>query len=220
MRKDFAFRYDNLEFEEYLIDLKPGVQLSGIRFKAKNPAGVVFYLKGNSGSIKGWGKFAVDFLRYNYDVIIIDYRGFGKSTGYRTQEAINTDLQMVYDKIKDQVKEKRTILYGRSMGSGFAAKLASANDPKLLILDAPYYSMTKTTKRYLPFLPISLIIKFPIPTYKWVKHVKCPVHIIHGTKDRLIPLNSSVELSFLAPKNTRLHTVVGGGHNNLHTFES
>jgi pimeloyl-ACP methyl ester carboxylesterase len=80
--------------------------------------------------------------------------------------------------------------------------------------------MTKTTKRYLPFLPISLIIKFPIPTYKWVKHVKCPVHIIHGTKDRLIPLNSSVELSDLAPKNTRLHTVVGGGHNNLHTFES
>lgn len=220
LSKEFAFEYQNLKHQEYIIDVKEGVTLSGIRFMAENPIGVVFYLKGNSRSIKGWGKFAIDFIRYRYDVIMVDYRGFGKSTGIRTQEAIKSDLQLVYDKIKEKVHEKYIVLYGRSMGSGFAAKLASANKPRMLILDAPYYSMSKTTGRYMPFMPMSLLLKFPIPTYKWLKHVKCPIHIIHGTNDGLIPFKSSIKLSKVNAQKTRLHPVIGGGHNNLHTFES
>ena len=58
------------------------------------------YLKGNSKSIKGWGKFAVDFTRHGYNVLMVDYRGFGKSTGRRSQKAIKRDLQLVYNKLK------------------------------------------------------------------------------------------------------------------------
>ncbi|MFZ1705896.1 MAG: alpha/beta fold hydrolase [Saprospiraceae bacterium] len=216
----FEFNYKDLNFQEYLIELKPGVTISGIRFKCANPKGVVFYLKGNSRSIKGWGKFAIDFIRYSYDVIMIDYRGFGKSTGMRTQEEIKDDLQLIYNKIKDKIEEKYIILYGRSMGSGFATKLASMNNPRMLILDAPYYSMSKTTSRYLPFLPISWLLKYPIPTYKWIKYVTCPIHIMHGTKDTLIPFSSSIKLASIKPENTSLHPILGGGHNNLHNFES
>ena len=79
--KDFAFNYENLNFDEYVLDLHEGVSVSGIHFKVEKPKGVVFYLKGNSRSIKGWGKFAVDFNRNGYDVLMVDYRGFGKSTG-------------------------------------------------------------------------------------------------------------------------------------------
>jgi uncharacterized protein len=217
---EFQFEYEKLDFQEYLIDVKPGVQLSGIRFKADKPIGVVFYLKGNSRSIKGWGKFAIDFVRYGYDVIMVDYRGFGKSTGIRTQEDIKSDLQIVYNKIKEKVDEHHIILYGRSLGSGFATKLASSNNPGMLILDAPYYSMSKTTGRYMPFMPMSILLKFPIPTYKWIRYVKCPIHIIHGTNDRLIPFSSSIKLAAINPSLTRLHTVVGGEHNNLHNFQS
>ncbi len=181
---------------------------------------MVFYLKGNSKSIKGWGKFAVDFTRHGYDVIMVDYRGFGKSTGRRTQKAIKRDLQVVYNKIRDNVNEKYIILYGRSLGSGFATKLASMNQPKMLILDAPYYSLSKVAKKYVPFMPLSLLIKFPMPTYKWLKYVRCPIHIIHGTDDRLIPYKTSVKLSKIQPKNTTLYTVIGGGHKNLNTFEA
>lgn len=216
----FRFNYENIDFEEYLVQTKPGVTISGLRFKCQNPVGVVFYLKGNSRSIKGWGKFAIDFIRYNYDVIMVDYRGFGKSKGIRTQDEIKQDLQLVYDEIKKIVAEKYIILYGRSMGSGFATKLASVNNPKMLILDAPYYSMSKTTSRYLPFLPMSWLLKFPIPTYKWIKYVKCPIHILHGTKDTLIPFSSSIKLASIRPENTNLHAVIGGKHNDLHNFES
>jgi len=118
------------------------------------------------------------------------------------------------------VDEKYIILYGRSLGSGFATKLASTNQPRMLILDAPYYSLSKVTARYAPFMPMSIILKYPIPTYKWLKYVECPIHIIHGTNDKLIPFKSSVKLSKVKPKLTRLHSVIGGGHKNLNTFES
>lgn len=216
--KDFEFHYENQEIEEYNIETRDGAIINGIRFKSENPKGVVFYLKGNSQSIKGWGKFAVDFTRHGYDVLMVDYRGFGKSTGTRTQKAIKRDLQMIYDKIKEVTPEKYIILYGRSLGSGFAAKLASMNNPRMLVLDAPYYSLSKVAKKYIPFMPLSLLLKFPMPTYKWLKYVNCPIHILHGTDDRLIPYKTSVKLSKIKPKSTRLYTVIGGGHKNLNTF--
>ena len=217
---DFQFAYDNQVTEEYNIETRDGAVINGLHFKSKDPKGVVFYLKGNSKSIKGWGKFAVDFTRHNYDVIMVDYRGFGKSTGKRKQKAIKRDMQVVYNKIKEKVPEKYIILYGRSLGSGFATKLASMNNPKMLILDAPYYSLSKVAKKYIPFMPLSLLIKFPMPTYKWLKYVQCPIHIIHGTDDRLIPFKSSLKLSKINPKNTTLYSVIGGGHKDLNTFES
>lgn len=218
--KDFLFHYDNQEIEEYNVETRDGAIINGLRFKTQNPKGVVFYLKGNSKSIKGWGKFAVDFTRHGYDVIMVDYRGFGKSTGKRTQKAVKRDLQVIYNKIKENVSEKYIILYGRSLGSGFATKLASMNQPRMLILDAPYYSLSKVAKRYLPFMPLSVLIKFPMPTYKWLQYVQCPVHIIHGTDDKLIPFKTSLKLSKIKPKLTTLHSIIGGGHKNLNTFES
>lgn len=221
LSKDFQFQYENQEVKEYNLEIKKGVTINGLLFKAKGKSrGLVYYLKGNSKSIKGWGKFAVDFTRHGYDVIMIDYRGFGKSTGRRTQKAIKRDLQVVYNKIKENVAEKHIVLYGRSLGSGFATKLASMNNPRMLILDAPYYSLSKVAKRYIPFMPLSLLIKFPMPTYKWLKYVNCPVHIIHGTDDKLIPYKTSVKLSKIKPKLTTLYTIIGGGHKNLNTFES
>ena len=219
--KDFQFYYENQDTKEYNIETRDGAIINGLRFMPKGESqGVVLYLKGNSQSIKGWGKFAVDFTRHNYNVIMVDYRGFGKSTGRRSQKNIKRDLQVVYNKIKEQTTEDRIILYGRSLGSGFAAKLASTNNPKMLILESPYYSLTKVTARYAPFMPLSLLMKYPLPTYKWLKYVQCPIHILHGTHDKLIPYKTSVKLSQIKPKLTRLHTVIGGSHKNLNNFES
>ena len=219
--KNFQFDYENQDTKEYNLETRDGAVINGLRFFPKGESkGVVLYLKGNSKSIKGWGKFAVDFTRHGYNVVMVDYRGFGKSTGKRSQKALQRDLQLVYNKLKEQTTEDRIILYGRSLGSGFATKLASINNPKLLILDAPYYSLTKVTARYAPFMPLSLLIKYPLPTYKWIKYVRCPIHIIHGTDDTLIPYKSSLKLSSINPKLTTLHSVIGGGHKNLNNFES
>ncbi len=218
--KDFIFHYENQEVEEYNLETTDGAIINGLHFKTKRTRGVVLYLKGNSKSMKGWGKFAVDFTRHGYDVIMVDYRGFGKSIGKRTQENLKKDLQYVYDKMKERVSEEYIVLYGRSLGSGFATKLASMNNPKMLVLDAPYYSLLKVTGRYMAFMPLSILLKYPMPTYKWLQYVRCPVHIIHGTNDTLIPFKSSVKLSKINPSLTRLWPVIDGGHKNLNNFES
>jgi pimeloyl-ACP methyl ester carboxylesterase len=219
--EDFEFYYENQQIKEYSLKTRDGATIHGLRFYPNGESrGVVLYLKGNSKSIKGWGKFAVDFTRHGYNVLMVDYRGFGKSTGKRSQKALKRDLQQVYNKIRERTSEDKIILYGRSLGSGFATKLASLNNPKLLILDAPYYSLTKVTGRYAPFMPLSIVLKYPLPTYKWLKYVQCPIHIIHGTNDRLIPYKASVKLAKIKPKLATLHTVIGGGHKNLNNFES
>lgn len=216
---DFKFEYENQEVEEYNIQLNDKVTINGLHFKTKNPRGVVFYLKGNSKSIKGWGKFAIDFTNHGWDVLMIDYRGFGKSKGKRTQQTMKEDVQAIYNIIKQKVDEKYIIVYGRSLGTGLATKLASVNNPRILILACPYYSMSNNAKRYLPFIPLGLIMRYSMPTYKWIKYVKCPIKLIHGTNDRIIPMKSSVRLSRINPKLSRLYLVIGGGHKNLHNFE-
>ena len=75
-------------------------------------------------------------------------------------------------------------------------------------------------KRYLPFIPLGLIMRYQMPTYKWMKYVECPIKIIHGTNDKVIRFKSSLKLSKVKPNRTRLFPIIGGGHKNLHNFES
>lgn len=220
LKKDFVFQYENQEVEEYNIKINEKVTINGLHFKSENPKGVIFYLKGNSRSIRGWGKFAVDFTHQNWDVIMIDYRGFGKSTGKRTLKAMHNDVQCVYDEIKKGVEEKYIIVYGRSLGTGFATKLASVNNPRMLILTCPYYSILKNIQRYIPLKSLSFVVKFAMPTYKWLKYVDCPIKLIHGTSDKIVPYKNSLKLAKINPDKTRLYSIIDGGHKNIHNFES
>ncbi|MBC8110962.1 MAG: alpha/beta fold hydrolase [Verrucomicrobia bacterium] len=215
--QNFVYKYDD-PFEELWFEPETGVKINGLHFTLKNAKGLLIYFHGNTRSIKGWAKYVRDFTVHGYEVVLIDYRGFGKSTGKRTEANLYKDAQFVYDSFRQKYEENQLVVYGRSLGSGFAAKLASENQPKMLILDAPYYSFKRLTKRFLPFLPIGYLLRFSIRTDIWVKYVRCPIYIIHGTKDWLIPFRSSVELASEAPLNTRLVPIYGGGHNNLSTF--
>jgi fermentation-respiration switch protein FrsA (DUF1100 family) len=179
---------------------------------------VVFYIKGNSRSIKGWGKFARDFVGKGYDFFILDYRGFGKSKGRRTENILYADLQQVYKWLSSQYQERDIVLYGRSLGSGLAARIASWNAPRMLLLDSPYYSFRYHIGRYAFFLPLRWLLRYHIRTDQFIKKVQCPVHLLHGDKDRLIPHRQSRMLQATDPGNITLHTIVGAGHNNLTDF--
>lgn len=214
---DFEFRYD-IPFNELFFDPAPGVRINGLHFYRKNPKGLVLYLHGNSRSIKGWAKYSKDFYRYDYDVVLVDYRGFGKSTGKRSEKEMLKDIQFVYERLAKQYPEQHLIVYGRSIGSGFAAKIASDNNPRYLILDAPYYNFTKVVNRFLPILPVRYVLRYHLRTDQWILKVKCHTYIIHGTKDWLIPIRHSERLHALNPHKITLIRIHGGMHNNLPTF--
>jgi len=217
LRQDFAFKYD-VPFKELFFDIEPGVRINGLHFYREQPQGLIFYLHGNTRSIKGWSKYATDFYRYNYDVVLVDYRGFGKSTGKRTEKDLMNDMQFVYEKLLLQYPEHHILVYGRSLGSGFASKIASDNKPRYLILDAPFYNFTRVVERFLPFLPIKFLLMYRLRTDKWLKHVNCHTYIIHGTKDRLIPIKHSEQLQKINPHKITLIRIHGGRHNNLPSF--
>ncbi|MGZ8537886.1 MAG: alpha/beta hydrolase [Flavisolibacter sp.] len=217
LHPDFEFKYD-IPFKEVNFDVVPGVRINGLHFYREKPKGLILYFHGNSRSIKGWAKYARDFYRYDYDVVLVDYRGFGKSTGKRNETDMLNDMQFVYETLAAQYSEEHLIVYGRSLGSGFATKLASDNHPRYLILDAPYYNFTRVVERFLPILPIKFVLRYQLRTDRWIRKVQCPVYIIHGTKDWLIPLRHSQQLQKLNPKKLTLIRIHGGGHNNLPNF--
>ena len=218
LKQDFQFKYD-IPFREYFFDIEPGVRINGLHFYRDNPAGLILYFHGNTRSIKGWAKYARDFYRYNYDVVLLDYRGFGKSTGKRGEKEMLNDMQFIYKKLLETYAEQHIIVYGRSIGSGFASKIASDNSPRFLILDAPYYSFLKVVERFLPILPVRFVLRFHLRTDKWIPLVKCHTYIIHGTRDVLIPIKHSERLQKINPKKITLIRIYGGGHNNLPKFD-
>lgn len=217
LHADFKYEYD-VPFKELFFDVEPGVSINGLHFTVNKPLGLILYFHGNSRSIKGWAKYAKDFFRYNYDVVLVDYRGFGKSTGKRSERDMLKDMQFVYDTLAVQYTEHHIIVYGRSLGSGFAAKIASDNKPRYLILDAPYFSFTKAIERFFPILPIRFLLRFHLRTDKWIRHVNCHTYILHGTKDWLLPISNSEKLQAINPGKITLIRIHGGGHNNLPTF--
>ena len=213
----FQYKYP-FPFEEKNFKMKDGGKVNGIYFKVPNPRGVVFYLKGNSRSIKGWGKFAKDFVSNGYDFFMMDYRGFGKSKGKRNQATLFNDAQHVYEWLKEQYPEEKIVVFGRSLGSGIAAKVASWNKPKKLILDSPYFSFYHNIKRFLFFIPLKTLLRYDIRTDLYLEKTDCPIYIIHGTKDRLFPVKQSEQLKAVFPEKIKLYKIEGGHHNDLPEF--
>jgi len=218
LKADFQFKYD-IPFKELNFEIEPGVRINGLHFFRSDPKGLVLYFHGNTRSIKGWARYARDFYRYDYDVILVDYRGFGKSTGPRGEKEMLLDMQYVYTSLANQYGENHLIIYGRSLGSGFAAKVASDNHPRYLILDSPYYNFKKVIERFLPMLPIRFVLRYHLRTDRWIAKVTCPVYILHGTNDRLIPISHSEALQKVNPKRIILIRIHGGRHNNLPKFD-
>jgi pimeloyl-ACP methyl ester carboxylesterase len=218
LKQDFQFKYD-IPFSELFFDIEPGVRINGLHFYREQPLGLILYFHGNTRSIKGWAKYAKDFYRHNYDVVLVDYRGFGKSTGKRSEKEMLSDMQFVYNTLIKQYSEQHIIVYGRSLGSGFATKIASDNKPRYLILDSPFYNFTKVVERFLPILPIRYVLRYHLRTDRWIPYVNCHTYIIHGTKDFLIPINNSEALQKLNPTKITLIRIQGGGHNNLPKFD-
>jgi uncharacterized protein len=217
LHKDFEYKYD-APFKELNFDVAPGVRINGLHFYVEKPKGLILYFHGNTRSIKGWAKYAKDFYRFGYDVVLVDYRGFGKSTGKRKEAEMLNDMQYVYQTLTQHIPEDHMIVYGRSMGSGFASKIAADNKPRYLILDAPYFSFKKVAERFMPMLPHRLTLRYHLRTDKWIQNVKCHTYIIHGTNDFLIPIKQSEALQALNPKYITLIRIHGGKHNNLPTF--
>ncbi|CAN5913035.1 alpha/beta fold hydrolase [soil metagenome] len=214
LEKDYKFSFGQ-RFEEINIKTKDGNLLNGLLFKADISKGLIFYLHGNAGSLNSWGNVASTYTALNYDVFILDYRGFGKSEGsINGQDQVYEDIQIVYDNLKTKYAEENIIVLGYSIGTGPAAMLASVNHPSLLILQAPYYSLTDMMRHTYPGIP-TFLLKYKFETGEYLKDCKMPVVIFHGDKDEVIYYGSSLKLKEHFKKGDTLITLNGQVHNGI-----
>ena len=218
--QDYTFTFDE-PFDELFLDTEEGARINALFFNTDKPKGVVLYFHGRGGNLSGnWGRLSKEFTSRGYDLFIMDYRGFGKSTGKLSEKALCHDADFCYDYLNNTYREDQIVVYGRSLGTGIATYVASHHDPKTLVLESPYFNILDLTPRQAPYLPrflIPMILKYHFRTDKWIVRVDAPIHIFHGTEDELVPYDSSTRLLKLLKdkRDASLYSIEKGKHNHL-----
>lgn len=209
-------------FEEINLKTSDGALLNAIHFKVPKPKGLILYFHGNAGDLSRWGEITSFFTTFNWDVLVMDYRTYGKSTGKLSETALYKDAQLFYDYGVKHYSEDSILLYGRSLGSAFATKLASNNSPKGLILETPFYNLTSVAQSRFPIFPVQSLIKYKFKSNEYIEHVNCAITIFHGKKDKVVPYRSAQKLfeKISHNKENNFITIPLGGHNNLMSFET
>jgi len=181
--------------------------------------GIVLYFHGNKKNIAWYAKYPPYFTRHGYEVWIMDYPGFGKSTGKLTEQTLYLWANYMYKFAASRFSADSIIIYGKSMGTGIAAQLASRQKCKRLILETPYYDYPSVVKHYLPFYPVDMMIHYKLPTHRYLQLVNGPVTIFQGTDDRLVTYSNAKRLATFLKQGDEFVTIEGGGHNNLFIYK-
>ena len=215
---DYNYRFD-IPFRQIDLPVNKKKNLSIVQFTVPDSVrkGIVLYFHGNRSNINRYAKNAVHFTRNHYEVWMIDYPGYGKSTGKRSEQVLYADALLFYKMAISKVSAEHIIIYGKSLGTGIASQLASVRDCKRLILETPYYSMDALAKHYFFIYPVMPMTKYAFPTYEYFEYIKAPVSIFHGTRDEVIPYKQAQRLVAKKP-GTELITIEKGKHNNLAEF--
>ena len=214
---EYQFQFDT-PFEEKTIQREEGAILHGINFRAQETRGLILYFHGNAGDLSRWGKIVEPFVARGYDVLAVDYRGYGKSVGKRNESLMYEDALAWYDFALGDFDEESITVYGRSLGCTFATYVASERSCRQLILETPFYSLKSVASNTYAIFPLDNLLKFTFPSYQFIGEVECPITIIHGTEDLVVPLQNSRRLIGLNPQINYV-TIEDGEHNNLSTFK-
>lgn len=212
----YQFSFDQ-KFEEQQIKLDEKTLIDIVQFKPNDTAakGVLLYFHGNRQNIERYASYAKNFTRQGYECWMVDYPGYGKSTGELTQDAMQNTAIQLYKMARAKYSSEKLIIYGKSLGTGPAAWLASVRDCKQLILETPYYSMVSLAHSLLPFMPVSWLIKINFTTGNYFKNITAPITIFHGLQDEVIPFTNAMQLIPRMKKGDRFVPIPGGMHNDL-----
>jgi hypothetical protein len=202
----------------------PGARLSTAHLRLPQPRGVVFFLHGNSGNLRDCLADLDAFRQANFDVVMLDYRGFGKSSGcIASEEQLRADVRAVWAAFAPMYQGKRVVISGQSLGTALAAGLAAelcaaGQGPDLTLLVSPYSSMRALGEELYPWVPRQ-VLRYPLHTAEHAARLSGPLMLIHGDKDELIGIHHSHALRTAAPA-AQLLCVEGAGHSDLHKFPS
>ncbi len=207
--------------EEHVIPTPDGERLVAWYGRAEPGKPTILYFHGNAGSLVNRAERMAHHLSSGRGMLIMAYRGYAGSSGRPSEAANMADAMLAYEfLVRDGVAPRDIILYGESLGSGIAVRLAAEKEVAGVILDAPYTAIVDVAARAYPFLPVRLLMKDRYESMPFLPALKCPLLVLHGEQDRIVPVEMGRAVYAAAPGPKQLATFPGAGHSDHHLFGS
>jgi fermentation-respiration switch protein FrsA (DUF1100 family) len=206
-----------LSFKDVEIPTEDGERLHGWWVPGRERAGVhVLLFHGNAGNLSHRVLHAQLLAEVGLDVLLFDYRGYGRSTGRPDERGTYLDARAARAALLRQAgtEPTRIVYLGESLGGAVGLELALAAPPHGLVLQSAFTSVRDMARLHYPFVPAALIPD-AYPSLRRIRELKAPLLVLHGDRDDIVPLAHGRALFDAAPGPKRLHVFPGLGHNDL-----
>jgi pimeloyl-ACP methyl ester carboxylesterase len=206
-----------IRFQEAKIKFDSATEIDLVKFlpNTPKPQGVVLFFHGNRYNVEHYSTYAPYFTRRGYECWMPDYPGYGRSTGETSIAALKELSIQLYKMANARYASDSILIYGKSLGSGVGAYLASKRDCKVLMLETPYESISNLTSEYLFMLPVKWLLHDDLETGSYLGMVAAPIVAWHGDKDELIPLSQAIRLTKVMKPSDKFMVIPGADHNGI-----
>jgi uncharacterized protein len=199
-------------FQDVTLTTEDGERIVGW-YKAPEPGrAAVLYFHGNGGSLWNRRLRARLLAEGGRGLLIVSYRGYSGSTGTPTEAGLRRDARAAYDLLAQHVAPERIVLYGESLGSGVAVRLAAERPVAGVILDAPYPSTVDIARIAYWFVPVDWLMRDQFRSIDIIGQIKAPLLMLHGERDGVIPIALGERLFTAAPEPKRFVRLPGVDH--------
>ena len=193
--------------------------LSGYLPPAEPGGFVVLYLHGNGGNIGYRGERMRGFGAAGWGALLVEYRGYGGNPGAPTEAGLMLDAEAGLAWLQARgIPQERIVLWGESLGSNLAVRLADGRDFAAVLLESPFTSVAALAKRMYPFVPVDLLLKDRFETLPYITAVRSPVLIMQGGRDSLVPNAMGRELLERVTAQKEIWVAPEADHNDLGMF--
>lgn len=191
-----------LDYEEVSMETEDGVRLHGWYIPRAGATRTLLFFHGNAGNISHRGDSVIIFHRLGLNVLIFDYRGYGRSGGSPSEDGLYRDATAAWRYLTQirGVTGSQIVLFGRSLGGAVAAELASRVQPGGLILESSFSSARDVANALFPLLSRLIILRYNFPAASAIQHAKGPVLVLHSPQDDIIPYGLGRRLFDAAPE--------------------
>ena len=209
-----------LPYEDVSIRTEDGETLHAWWVPADDPRGATLVFHGNAGNISHRIDYARMFRALGYDTLLVEYRGYGKSTGAPSEEGTYRDALASWRWLTETrgFRPKEIVLFGESLGGAVACWIAAREKPRALVLASTFTSVPDLGAEVYRFLPVRLLSRFKYNTRECVGKVTAPVLVVHSPRDDIVPYTHAERL-YAAANEPKELLEIAGGHNDgfIHT---
>lgn len=206
-----------LAYEDLEVSTEDGERLHAWWIPARAPsAGHVLLCHGNAGNVAGRVIHAKLLVDAGLDVLLFDYRGYGRSSGAPDEEGTYRDARAARVALlgRPGADASRLIYLGESLGGAVALALALEAPPRGLVLQSAFSSVRDMGRLHYPMVP-AVLVPDAYPSLRRIRELKAPLLVLHGDRDDIVPLSQGQALFAAAPEPKRMHVFPQLGHNDL-----